>query len=53
MKLKILSGLFSLVAQYLDVSADVGVGAGAGAADAKAVVGVGVADVEADDGVND
>ena len=41
MKLKILSGLFSLVAQYFDVSAD-----------AEAVAGVGVGDVEAVDGVN-
>ena len=53
MKLKILSGLFSLVAQYLDVSADAEAVAGVGVADAEAVVGVGVADVEADDGVND
>ena len=51
MKLKIPSGLFSLVAQYFDVSADVEVGAGVGVADAEAVVGVGVADVEAVDGV--
>ena len=51
-KLKILSGLFSLVAQYFDVSADVEVGGGVGVADAEAVVGVGVADVEAVDGVN-
>ena len=51
MKLKILSGLFSLVAQYFDVSADVEAGAGIGVADAEAVAGVGVADVEAVDGV--
>ena len=52
MKLKILSGLFSLVAQYFDVSAaDVEAGAGVGAADAEAVAGVGVADAEAADGV--
>ena len=41
MKLKILSGLFSLVAQYFDVSA----------ADVEAGAGVGVVDVEAVDGV--
>ena len=52
MKLKIPSGLFSLVAQYFDVSTDVEVGAGVGVADAEAVAGVGVADVEAVDGVN-
>ena len=52
MKLKILSGLFLLVAQYFDVSADVEAGAGVGVADAEAVAGVGVADVEAVDGVN-
>ena len=53
MKLKILSDLFSLVAQYFDVSAaDVEAGAGVGAADAEAVAGVGVADAEAVDGVN-
>ena len=49
MKLKIPSGLSSLVAQYFDVSAaDVEAGAGVGAA----VAGVGVADAEAVDGVN-
>ena len=52
MKLKILSGLFSLVAQYFDVSADVEAGAGVGVVDAETVAGVGVADVEAVDGVN-
>ena len=53
MKLKNLSGLFSLVAQYFDVSADVEAGVVVGVVDAEAVVGVGVAVVEADDGVND
>ena len=48
MKLKIPSGLFSLVAQYFDVSAaDVEAGVGVGVA----VAGVGVADAEAVDGV--
>ena len=51
MKLKILSGPFSLVAQYFDVSADAEAVAGVGVADAEAVAGVGVADVEAVDGV--
>ena len=41
-KLKILSGLVSLVAQYFELSAD-----------AEAVAGVGVADVEAVDGVKE
>ena len=51
-KLKILSGLFSLVAQYFDVSAaDVEAGAGVGVVDVEAVAGVGVVDVEAVDGV--
>ena len=49
--MKIPSGLFSLVEQYFDVSADVEAAAGVGVADAEVVEGVGVADVEAVDGV--